>query len=74
MGSAEKKPTDSELKTRAALQKCLVAIKPIRKGEIISADSIVAKRTGGVGISPVRYKTIVGTVASKDFFPDDIIE
>lgn len=73
MGSSEKKPTESELKTRASLQKCLVAARQIRKGEIISADAIVAKRTGGVGISPLLYKTIVGTPADKDYSTNDII-
>lgn len=73
LGSAEKKPTDSEMKTRASLQKCLVAAKAIKKGEPFSADSFVAKRTGGKGISPIEYKSIIGTIADKDYSKDDII-
>lgn len=73
MGSNEKKPTESEMKTRASLQKCLVAAKSIRKGEVITADAIVAKRTGGRGISPMRYKEVIGTTADRDYITDDII-
>jgi N,N'-diacetyllegionaminate synthase len=73
MGISEKKPTESEMQTRKSLQKCLVAAKSINKGEVISEDAIVGKRTGGRGISPIRYKEIVGTVATKDYQKDDII-
>jgi N,N'-diacetyllegionaminate synthase len=73
LGGFEKKPTESEMKTRSSLQKCLVAAKAIRKGQVIAEEDIVAKRTGGKGISPVRYKTVVGSTAEKDYQPDDII-
>jgi sialic acid synthase SpsE len=61
------------MKTRSSLQKCLVAAKAIRKGQVIAEEDIVAKRTGGKGISPVRYKTVVGSTAEKDYQTDDII-
>jgi N,N'-diacetyllegionaminate synthase len=73
MGGSEKKPTDSELKTRTSLQKCLVAKRAIRKGEVIGEGDIVAKRTGGRGISPINYRSVVGTVSTKDYNEDDII-
>lgn len=73
MGSPVKTPTESEMKTRASLQKCLVAKRSIQKGTLITEDAIVGKRTGGRGISPLRYKEIVGTTADKDYQPDDII-
>ncbi|MCK6640139.1 MAG: N-acetylneuraminate synthase [Bacteroidia bacterium] len=73
LGISEKKPTESEMLTRKSLQKCLVAKKAIKKGEVITEDAIVAKRTGGKGISPMRYKEVVGSVSPADYKEDDII-
>jgi N,N'-diacetyllegionaminate synthase len=73
MGGYEKKPTESEMLTRRSLQKCLVAARVISKGELITEDAIVAKRTGGKGISPIDYEMLIGKAAEKDYQPDDII-
>lgn len=74
MGSSVKLPNLSETKTRASLQKCLVARLPIKKGEVFFEDNIVAKRTGGSGISPIYYEEILGKVASQNFAIDEKIE
>tara|TARA_Y100000389_G_scaffold167531_1_gene172788 strand:- start:35867 stop:36913 length:1047 start_codon:yes stop_codon:yes gene_type:complete len=74
IGSNIKEPTTSELSTRKSLQKCLVANCNIQKGESFSEDNIVAKRTGGIGISPIFYKEIIGMKAKKNFSTNDIIE
>lgn len=74
MGSTIKKPNLSETKTRNSLQKCLVAIETIKKGEKFTANNIVAKRTGGNGISPIYYKDVVGKIATKDYKKDEILE
>ncbi|MCK5847448.1 MAG: N-acetylneuraminate synthase [Bacteroidales bacterium] len=73
MGTSIKKPNLSELKTRASLQKCLVANDDIVKGEIFTDENIIAKRTGGIGISPIYYKEIVGTKATINYSKNDII-
>lgn len=73
MGSSIKKPNLSETKTRASLQKCLVANCNIKKGETITEDNIIGKRTGGKGISPIYYKDLVGTSATKNYNKDEII-
>lgn len=73
MGSRIKMPTLSETRTRATLQKCLVARTPIEKGELLSLENMVAKRTGGQGISPLYISDIVGTKAQKSFRVDEII-
>lgn len=73
MGSNIKKPNLSETKTRASLQKCLVANCDIKKGETITEDNIIGKRTGGEGISPIYYKDLVGTSATKNYKKDEII-
>jgi len=74
LGSDNKAPTESEKMTRLSLQKCLVSKKMIKKGELFSLENIVAKRTGGVGISPLKYRELLGEIAGKDYHKDEIIE
>ena len=74
MGGHVKMPTLSEIGTRKSLQKCLVASKLIKKGEVFSLDNIVAKRTGGVGISPIYFANIIGKFAKKTFNENEIID
>jgi len=74
LGATVKEPTASELLTRASLQKCLVASCTICEGETFTEENIVAKRTGGKGITPLYYKDIVGKVAQRGYVMNDIIE
>ena len=73
LGSSIKKPTESELKTRKSLQKNLVAKVDIKMGEILSDENVVAKRTGGEGISPIKYKEVFGSEAPKAFSTNEVI-
>ncbi|MCD4746714.1 MAG: N-acetylneuraminate synthase [Bacteroidales bacterium] len=73
LGSNIKAPTKDEEKTRLSLQKSLVALHFIKKGEIFTEENIVAKRTGGKGVSPINYKKIIGKKAKKDYFSNEII-
>ena len=73
MGTNLKTPNLSETKTRVSLQKCLVASKKIKKGELFSEDNVVAKRTGGFGISPIYYEEVFGKESDKDYLENDII-
>lgn len=74
LGGYSKEPTEAEKFTRKSLQKCLVAASSIKKGEIFSLINIVGKRTGGKGISPLRYQALLGRRASRDYTVDEIIE
>jgi len=74
LGQAKKEPTASEAQTRKSLQKCLVAKQAIAKGEEFSLDNLTAKRTGGKGISPIRYRELLGHKAQKEFKKNEIIE
>ena len=74
MGTRIKEPSFSEQSTRKSLQKCMVASKKIKKGAKFTEENIIAKRTGGVGISPIHYGGIVGKEATKDYEKDEIIE
>ena len=73
LGSPVKVPTLSEQFTRKSLQKCLVAGRDIKAGEVFSDGNLTAKRTGGKGISALYYQRIVGTKATRDYKADDII-
>lgn len=73
MGAFVKEPVAAEKKTRISLQKCLVAATHIPKGKIITEQDIVAKRTGGKGISPLLYKKVIGKRALRSYQPDEII-
>lgn len=72
-GSFEKKPSEAELKNREVARKSIVARKDIRKGELFSADNITTKRPGS-GISPMKWNDIIGTIATRDFEADELIE
>lgn len=74
IGSNIKEPTISEQASRKSLQKCLVANIDIQLDDFFTEDNIIAKRTGGTGISPILYKKIIGKRAKRNFKKNDIIE
>jgi N,N'-diacetyllegionaminate synthase len=73
MGNPIKQPSLSELDNRKSLQKCLVARRYIKKGTVFSEKNLIAKRTGGVGISPINLSSILGMQSIKDFKKDEVI-
>lgn len=73
MGTHIKSPSLSEQGTRKSLQKCFVAAVKIHKGEKFTENNIVAKRTGGIGISPIYYFDLMGKTAATNYDVDDII-
>ena len=66
-GSNIKIPLSCEVESRERAQKNFVARIPILKGDVLSSENIVAKRTGGSGVSPLYYESIFGSKAVKDF-------
>lgn len=74
LGAGLKYPSLAETSTRAALQKYLVAKRNIKKGEPFNRDNLIGKRTGGKGISPLYLQSLLGTLASRDFSRDEVIE
>lgn len=73
LGSYNKTPTESEIQTKKSLQKNLVAKEKIKKGDLLSDQNVVAKRTGGEGISPINYKTVFGKKSPKNFSVNELI-
>lgn len=74
LGDGIKMPTCSEQMTRKSLQKCLVAQREIKQGDVFSEENIVAKRTNGIGISALYYEGIIGRVADRNYCVDEIIQ
>lgn len=74
LGTAEKKLSPAEHDTRPSLQKCLVAARTIRAGEAFSETNLVAKRTGGRGISAIEGIQLVGKKADRTYEKNEIIQ
>jgi N,N'-diacetyllegionaminate synthase len=73
LGNGIKEPTPDESNTRNRLQKCLVAFKPIAQGDLFTEDNIVAKRTGGQGISGMDLDSVLGKRAQHDLKVNQLI-
>ena len=73
LGDGKKRVAGSERGNIAIARKSIVASRPIRKGEILSAENITVKRPGN-GISPMEWDRVVGTKAIRDFEYDSLIE
>ena len=72
-GSGRKIVTKSEEKNMIVARKSIVAKKGICKGEFLTEDNITCKRPGN-GISPMKWYSVLGTKAIRDFQEDELIE
>lgn len=73
LGDGIKTPSPSEIKNIPIARKSIVAKKKILKGEFLTEENITTKRPGN-GISPMRWKDVLGTRAVRDFCEDELIE
>lgn len=73
MGRPEKVVMPSEAKNVPIARKSIVAKAAIAKGETLTEDNLAVKRPG-TGVSPMSWDDVVGTVATRDFAVDDLIE
>jgi len=72
LGSAVKKPSESEKPNMIVARKSVVARKPISKGELFSEENLAIKRPGN-GISPMRWDELLTMQANKDYQKDELI-
>ena len=72
-GNGIKQPSNSEMKNIDIARKSIVAKTSIKKGEIFSELNITTKRPGN-GISPMKWDSVIGNTAHKNFKKDDLIE
>lgn len=73
IGDGIKRPNKSEAENAKVVQKSILAKRTINKGEMLTADMLVAKRAGA-GISSLYWDLIVGTTAMKDYEIDEPIK
>jgi N,N'-diacetyllegionaminate synthase len=72
MGNGIKKPSPSEIKNMSIARKSIVAKKMITKGENFTEENLTVKRPG-IGISPMDWEDVVGSVANRNYEMDDLI-
>lgn len=73
LGSGGKEPSETEKKNIAIARKSIVALKDIKKGDLLSEQNITTKRPGN-GVSPMKWFEALGTEAVRDFKEDELIE
>lgn len=71
-GSGAKKPVGKEITNREKNRKSIVAIKPIKKGEVFTLENIDIKRPGH-GIAPKYFEEILGKYAKEDIEDDKVL-
>ena len=73
MGDGVKKPSASEIKNIPIVRKSILALREIKKGDVLTENNITTKRPG-TGISPMRWDEVIGSISSKDYKSDELIE
>lgn len=73
MGSADKKPAESEKKNMDIARKSIIARCTVKKGGVFTEENITVKRPGN-GISPMQWFEVIGQIAGRDFEEDELIE
>ena len=73
LGTGNKIPGKAELVNKDVVRKSVVALRPIKKGEILSEENLTYKRPG-TGISAMRWFEVLGKTAVRDFEVDEQIE
>ena len=73
LGGTEKKPTEKEVKNRIVARKSIVALSPIKKGELLTEKNLTTARPGS-GISPMRWHELLGRTAQQDYQAGDLIK
>lgn len=73
LGSEQKLVTDVERPNIVVARKSIVASRHISKGETLTEECLTTKRPA-TGLSPMLWDTVVGSVATRDYEPDECIE
>ena len=72
LGSSEKNPTATEIKSRQVARRSIVASRRIKSGETFTTENIVVKRPG-TGQSPFKYWDLLGTKSQRDIAENELI-
>lgn len=72
-GDGTKHVSESEYKNMAIARKSIVAACDIKAGDTFTEHNLTVKRPGS-GISPMRWKEVLGNKAKRNFNEDELIE
>lgn len=73
LGSPIKCPSAAEFGNQAIARRSVVAALEIRRGDILTAAMLTAKRPGH-GVSPMNLWSLIGRPAGRDYAVDDLLE
>jgi len=73
LGDGVKRPTDSEKPNINIARKSIVASRSIKKGQIFTEDNLAVKRPGK-GVNPMQWDEFLGSIATKDYQLDELIQ
>ncbi|MDP4128164.1 MAG: N-acetylneuraminate synthase family protein, partial [Bacillota bacterium] len=73
LGDGIKRVSKSENPNKEIARKSIVARRDIAKGEIFTEENLTVKRPGN-GISPLKWFEVLGKIAERNFFEDELIE
>ncbi len=73
LGNGVKAPSESEQKNIEIARKSIITKTRIKQGEVFTADNLTVKRPGS-GISPMKWKEVIGTFSNRNYEPDELIE
>lgn len=73
LGDEQKVPSDSEKQNINIVRKSIVAKRDIAQGEILTEENLTTKRPGN-GLTPMKWREVLGTKAVRDFKMDELIE
>ena len=72
LGSWEKRASPSESDNINIVRKSIIASQMIKKGDLLTNKNITTKRPGS-GINPMKWDSVIGTVATRDYDTDELI-
>jgi len=73
LGNGQKIPAKSELQNRSIARKSIVALKTIKKGDILTDNNIGCKRPGS-GITAAKFYSYINSCANRHYEPDELID
>ena len=73
LGDGAKRPARAEQAQIPLVRRSIVAANPIRKGDVFTPENLTVKRPG-TGVSPMRWDDVIGSAATADYLPDEMID
>jgi N,N'-diacetyllegionaminate synthase len=73
LGDGIKRPMPSEMENIDVVRRSIVARCKIAKGEVFTESNLTTKRPG-TGITPMNWDRIIGSLASRNFIEDELID